>query len=74
LNPVTNSITLKRPINTLLLINNQTQLLIKVALITNTNKTILSATFPLTIIYPIIEDSCLNKDCGNGTCILLNET
>ncbi|CAF1122720.1 unnamed protein product [Rotaria sordida] len=69
-----NNLILKKPINTIPLINNRTQLQIKVALINTTNETILTTIFPLRIIYPIIIDSCLNKDCGNGTCIPLDET
>ncbi|CAM4782539.1 unnamed protein product [Rotaria magnacalcarata] len=69
-----NSLILKRPINTFPLINNQTQLELKVALINETNGTILLTTFPLRITYENIVDSCLHKDCGNGTCIHRNET
>ncbi|CAF4767763.1 unnamed protein product [Rotaria socialis] len=69
-----NSLILKRPINTFPLINNQTQLELKVALTNETNGTILLTTFPLRITYENIVDFCLHKDCGNGTCIHRNET
>lgn len=69
----TNTILLKRPIQTLPLINNQTQLLIEVVLMNETNATILTTIFPLTITYPTRIDLCLNEDCGNGTCIQSNE-
>lgn len=67
----TNTIILKRLINTLPLINNQTQLPIKIELMNEINQTILTTTFPLIITYTNL---CLNRDCGNGTCIQLNET
>ncbi len=38
-----------------------------------TNATILTSIFPLTITYPTRIDLCLNEDCGNGTCIQSNE-
>lgn len=69
----THGIILKRPIHTLPLINNQTQLLIKTALMDESNQTILTVTFPLTITYPNGIDQCLNRDCGNGICIQSNE-
>ncbi|CAF1281839.1 unnamed protein product [Rotaria sp. Silwood1] len=68
------SLILQRPINTFPLINNRTQLQFKVALINETNGTILLTTFPLRITYPTSIDICLNKDCGNGTCIHLTES
>ncbi|CAF3134551.1 unnamed protein product [Rotaria sp. Silwood2] len=74
LNSDQNSLILKRPINTFSLTNNGTELQFKVALIDETNGTILTTTFPLRIIYPTIIDPCSNKDCGNGTCIYLNQT
>ncbi len=73
LNSNTQSIILKRPINTFPLINNKSQLLIKIGLMNQTNGTILSTIFPLTITYPILFNPCLNKDCGNGTCIQFNQ-
>jgi hypothetical protein len=60
-----NTLILQKP-----LINNQTQIPIKVALINQTNATILTTTFPLTVTYI---NPCLTKDCGNGTCIYLNQ-
>ncbi len=44
------------------------------ALINQTNDTVLTTSFPLTITSLITEDPCSNKDCGNGTCIQLNQT
>jgi hypothetical protein len=67
------TITLKRPISSFPLISNQTQLLIKVALMNEINETILNTTFPLTITYPTEIDLCLNHDCGNGMCVQTNE-
>ena len=69
----THQIILRRPLHTFPLINNQTQLLIKAALMNESNQTILTATFPLTITYPNATDLCLNRDCGNGTCIQSNQ-
>ncbi|CAF0726212.1 unnamed protein product [Adineta steineri] len=74
LDPNTNILKLKRTLNTFPLLNNNTQLLIKVALVKTTNETIVLADFPLTITYSTSLDSCLNQDCGNGTCINVNET
>ena len=68
-----NVIILKKPINTFPLINNQTQLPIKVALVNQINGTVLITTFPLNITYPTLIDSCLGQDCGNGTCTHFNQ-
>lgn len=68
-----NTLILRRTIGTLPLIKNQTELEIKVALINETNATILTANFTLRISNPTLIDPCLNKDCGYGTCIHLNE-
>lgn len=69
-----NTLILKRSLDTFPLSNNQSQLQIKVALINETNGTILTTNFSLKIIFETIIDPCLNKDCGNGTCIHQNET
>ena len=44
------------------------------ALINSTNDTVLTTIFPLAITSLITVGPCLNKDCGNGTCIQLNQT
>ncbi|UJR34161.1 hypothetical protein I4U23_021569 [Adineta vaga] len=74
LDSLTNSLILKRPINTFPLKDNNTRLRVTVALVNETNGTILFTTFPLTITHSLRTDLCATKDCGNGSCISLNET
>lgn len=69
----TSQVILRRPLHTFPLMNNQTQLLIRAALMNESNHTVLNATFPLMIIYPNASDLCQNQDCGNGTCIQSNQ-
>lgn len=73
LDPLTNAVKLKRPLNTYRLEKNNTQLLIPVRLIDADNQTVTNATFPLNILYPTAFDPCENKDCGFGQCVPLDE-
>lgn len=73
LDPKTNALKLKRPLNTYRLVKNNTQLLLPVRLIDSNNQTITNVTFPLNILYPTSFDPCENKDCGFGQCVPLDE-
>ena len=72
LEPTNNVLVLMKPLADLPLTSNGTQLVVPVKLVDSKNNTILTTTFPLSVLYPTKIDPCSNKDCGNGQCISLN--
>lgn len=71
-NSTTKTIRLKKPLSTFPINETNNQLSLDIHLTDVDNQTILTTTFRLTIVYSNQStDPCLNRDCGNGTCVSL---